>query len=528
MRVLPKLPKTALHRAAVRVIGSPRSYDLWEDQIEDLQVAAYRQLGPVPEATLDYVEPKTAVHYGCRDADGTLRLFDVYNQQIDAMGLRDVYNLELSTYPFLTRMQQIGLKPDLEHFARLSQQLQGEIDRLQRELDTGVGQKSYANSVSFNANSGDQVAEYLFHDLGLEELKMTKGGRGSTNDKILEALEHEHPECSLIATIRAYRETYKLKNTFVDRLPDFCHRWPFDGRIHATFRATRVVTGRLAASDPNVLAQPEHGTFAREFKRGWVAEPGHVLCQWDESQIELRGLAHLSQDPLMLAIFRGEQRNPDGSLIDLHAATAERIFGVKPKDQEKSRHRLPAKAINFGIPMGITARGLTVELRKNGVQADEDAAQRWLEETLALYPGVQRYMEQRKAEAARHGFIRCLSGRIRYIGGIHSKNDRVREEAERFAFSTPIQESASWTMKMAEAYIWKEVFPYFWRNGHYVEPILQVHDCLKIECDGGIKDELNTLMRLSMTECINKFSVPLDVAGEWGTNMSDMVPFEQS
>ena len=779
VKVLPKLPKTLLHKAALRVMGSPRAHDLWEDQIEDIRVAAYNCLGDVPQATLDYVELETATTYGCRDADGTLRLHEVYSQKIDEMGLRDVYELELSTYPFIARMQKIGLKPDLDHFARLSMKLQGEIDRLRAELIETTGYPS------FNANSGDQVADYLFGALGLEELKMTKGGRGSTNDKILEALEHEHSEIPSIGTIRSYREFYKLRNTFCvapdtrlltaalewvpastlamgdkllgfdeespgighgkdhhrhwklsdifatkiarkncyrltfddgtvvtcssdhqwlarsagmyakavwvptcqllatdrpaqtrhdyeiikpldmwesfdnfdagylsgafdgegclqrphysiriafaqkpgpvmerikqllvahgfhfsystghdgcdhltiarsaevlrclgtyrplrllnkfdsildnlprmnmsrtvklvkreylgeqdvialktsthtfiaeglashncDRLPDFVHRWPHDGRVHATFRTTRVVTGRLAASDPNVLAQPEHGQFAPEFKRGWVAEPGHVICGWDQSQIELRGLAHLSQDPLMLAIFRGEKRQPNGDMIDLHAATAERIFGVKPKDQDKHKHRLPAKAINFGIPMGMTSKGLSVELRKNGVDADEDTAQRWLNETLGLYPGVRRYMEQRKAEAARDGFVRCLSGRIRYIGGIRSKNERVREEAERFAFSTPIQESATWIMKMAEASIYDDILVPLWTQGVWVEPILQVHDCIKIECEEGLERDLHVMVSAAMTQVPNSFSVPLVVEGEFGQNMANMESF---
>jgi uracil-DNA glycosylase family 4 len=517
---LPTLPKTPLHKSVVRVLQSKRPRSLWLDQVEDIQVAGYRRLGPLPEPTLDYVSPAIAIPYGCRDSDGTGRLRPEYARRLDAMGLREVYQLELDTYPILDRMQRVGIKPDLDHFAELSGLLQFEIEKLQQSLAQATGRDQ------FNANSGDQVAEYIFGKLGLESLKDTSSGRGSTNDKVLEALEHEHPEYPVLSTIRSYRETYKLKNTFVDRLPDFVHRWPFDGRVHTTLRTTRVVTGRLAASDPNLLAQPEHGKFATYFKQGWVCEPGHLLCQWDESQVELRGLAHLSQDPIMLAVFRGESRNPDGSLIDLHAALAERIFGVKPKDQDKHRHRLPAKAINFGIPMGMTNRGLSVELRKNGVDADEDTAQRWLDETLNLYKGVKRFMDERIAEARRNGFIRCLSGRIRYIGGIRSRDERVREEAERFAFSTPIQESATFIMKQAEKIVYEDILVPYWKDGKWVEPLLQVHDCLKLECQEGLQGELNVLMTEAMTQVPKGFSVPLAVEGEYGLTMADMVPFE--
>jgi uracil-DNA glycosylase family 4 len=519
VRKLPSLPKTPLHKASLRILSSKRPRKLWDDQVEDVQVAGYNRMGRIPEATLDYVERPKAIGYGCRDADGTTRLLPEYSRRIDSLGLRAVYELELSTYPIIDRMQQVGLLPDLAHFAALSERLEGEIVRLRTDLGECTGRPL------FNANSGDQVADYLFGDLGLEEMKMTSSGRGSTNDKILEALEHEHPEHPEISTIREYRETYKLKNTFVDRLPDFVDRWPYDGRIHSTFRTTRVVTGRLAASDPNVLAQPEHGKFAPDFKRGWVAAPGHVVCQWDYSQAELRGLAHLSQDPVMCAIFRGEMRNPDGSMIDLHAALAERIFGVKPKDQDKHKHRLPAKAVNFGIPMGMTCKGLSVELRKNGVDADEDTAQRWLDETLSLYKGVARYMEERKAEARRNGYIRCLSGRIRYVGGIRSRNERTREEAERFAFSTPIQESATYIIKQAEAAVYEDILIPWWGQGRWVEPLLQVHDCLKLEVEEGLQHDLNVLMRNVMIHTPQTFSVPMDVDGSWGPNMYDMEDF---
>jgi uracil-DNA glycosylase family 4 len=517
---LPALPKTPLHRAASRVIQSKRPATLWLEQVEDIQVAGYNRLGALRPATLDHVSPAIAIPYGCRDADGTGRLVPEYSRRIDQLGLRSTYELEIATYPLLDRMQQVGIKPDLDHFADLSKVLQGEIDALQVKLEEATGRPG------FNANSGDQVADYIFGSLGLEELKQTSSGRGSTNDKILEALEREHPEHPELSTIRTYRETYKLKNTFVDRLPDFVHRWPFDGRVHTTLRTTRVVTGRLAASDPNLLAQPEHGKFAGEFKRGWICEPGHVICAWDESQVELRGLAHLSQDPVLLAVYRGEMRNPDGSEIDLHAKLAQRIFGGDIRQyMHKCAGRLAAKAINFGIPMGMTNRGLSVELRKNGVEADEDTAQRWLDETLALYTGVAAFMEQRKEEARRNGFVRCMSGRIRYIGGIRSKDDRVREEAERFAFSTPIQESATFIMKQAEKIVYEDILVPYWKAGRWVEPLLQVHDCLKIECEEGMEQELNLLMTEAMTQVPVSFSVPLAVEGEYGPNMADMRSF---
>lgn len=508
---LPSIPKTDLYKAVERCLRSDHPAQLWRDQSEDIRVAGERQLGPLPSASLDYVDAERAITYGCRDADATVRLFPEYLRRAKDLDLDAVYQLELGTYPLIDRMQRIGLKPDLDRFAALSVRLAGELESLRGRLADSTGEPA------FNANSGDQVAAYLFGVLGLESVKATSSGRESTNDKILEALEREHPEYPAIGDIRQYRELFKLKSTFVDAIPDYVNRWPFDGRVHATFRTTTVVTGRLSASDPNVLAQPEHGRFAKDFKRGWVADEGHVLAQWDESQIELRVLAHLSQDAALLRAY------VNGA--DLHGQLAARIFGGRSEQYAEGPERLAAKAINFGIPMGMGPKGLAIELRKNGVDADETTAQQWLDETLSLYQGVRAYMQARIAEAQTHGFVRCLSGRIRYIGGINSYDERVREEAERFAFSTPIQEGAQWQMKQAEAYVWDTVLPDFWRRGIYCEPLLQVHDALKLEVQRGHEQALHTAMTHAMTVVPQGLSVPLAVKGSYGENFAETQPF---
>lgn len=514
----PQLPKTALHKAAKRCLGAKDARKNWDHQIEDIHVAAYQQLGTMPDATLDLVPRREAVQYGGRDADGTVRLAPELRRRVSALGLDRTYALELATYPLIDRMQHVGIKPDLAHFADLSVTLGGEIETLQRELVMLSGRSD------FNANSGDQVATHLFDELGLESLKRTSGGRGSTNDKILEGLERAYPAIPVIASIRSYRELYKLKHTFVDRIPDFVQRWPGDGRIHATFRTTRVVTGRLAASDPNLLAMPKYGKFASAFRRGFVAGEGHVLGSWDLSQIELRILAHLSQDPLLLKVFRGELRNPDGSKIDLHAAMAQRIFGIAPRDQKK-QHRLAAKAINFGIPMGMTNVGLTVQLRKEGVQVNEDDAQRWLDDSNKLYAKVPDYKSRMIAQARRDGYIRCLSGRIRYIGGIHSSNERIQEEAQRFAFSTPIQEGAQLIAKTAEAHLWQHILLPLWKRKVWVEPILQIHDDLILEAEPSVLFELDEMMVDAMTKVpAHLLSVPIETSGDYGENWADMTP----
>ena len=546
--VLPAVSKPDLFKAVERCCKAKEPFRLWGDQREDLLVEGYNLLGDMPEATLDDVDFPTALRYGCRDGDATARVEPELEKRIDALKLREVYELELSTYPLIDRMMTVGMRPNLKVFSALSEKLHYEISDLQVAIEQATGVEG------FNTNSGDQVAAFLFDKLGLTPIKMTsprdkKEARGSTNDKILETLEKEHgAEYPVIGTFREYREVYKLKHTFVDRIPDFVHRYPHDGRIHSTFRTTRVITGRLAASDPNVLAQPEHGKFAKDFKAGWEAEEGHLVCNWDLSQVELRVLAHLSGDPVLREAYTFECNHRsdwqsgkthckrDDCILrgDLHAKLAHMVFGIPPSRQDDSKHRLPAKTHNFGLAMGMTCHGLMIELRKNGVDVDEEGAQEWIDASNKLYKKVPHYKAEKIAEARRNGLVRCLSGRIRYIGGIRSRDERLRAEAERFAFSTPIQEGAQRSMKEAEAFIWRELLvKKYYRDGFFkggskgvwVEPLCQVHDALKFEVADGLQDTLNEEISYAMTKVPTQLSVPLGVEGKFGRNFRDMVRF---
>lgn len=519
LRKHPQLPRTALHKAIGRCLQSARPRGLWDDQVIDLHVEAERKYGPMWEATLDHVPLDTAIRYAGRDSDGTHRLFPRLEERVRANELWDVYRADLQTVPLIDRMQQTGIRPDLAHFSALSDDLAVELVGIRDALTINIGRAGHSVP-DFNPNSGAQTADLLFERFGLEVLKRTREGDPTTNNKVLEALEKDgkvdRAIRDIIADIRQYREVYKLKHTFVDQIPDFVNRWPFDGRIHATFRITRVVTGRLAASNPNLLALPKHGKFAKRFRSGFVGSDRTFIASWDLSQIELRVLAHLSQDPVLLHAFRNG--------IDLHATLAQRIFGVDPKDQDKSKHRLPAKAINFGIPMGMTNIGLCLELRKNGVDVNEDDAQRWLDETMALYAEVPRYQQGKIAEAKRYGFVTDIRGRRRYIGGIRSFDEATRSEAERFAFSTPIQAGAQEVMKEAEAYVYRDVLLPAWSAGDYVEPLVQIHDDLVLEPQRDRLLWLNEQMVHAMTQVpAHWLSVPIETSGDYGVNWGDLV-----
>lgn len=521
LKVAPKLPRTDLHKAIERCLRSATPRKLWSDQIPDRHAEAAPRYGPIWEATLDHIPLDRAIRYAGRDSDGTHRLRPELVRRLDANQLWPVYQADLATVPLIDRMQQIGIRPDLEHFARLSTDLAVELVEIRARLAGRLVARgeAVASAEAFNPNSTYHVGELLYEKFQCDVLKRTPGGDPSTNDKILEALEKDarldRTVRDIVADIREYREIYKLKHTFTDQIPDFVHRWPHDGRIHSTFRITRVVTGRLAASDPNLLAMPKHGKFATRFREGFVSRDGAVLASWDLSQIELRVLAHLSQDPTLLHAFR--------TGLDLHATLAERIFGVKPKDQDKSKHRLPAKAVNFGIPMGMTNVGLCIELRKNGVDVNEDDAQRWLTETMKLYAEVPVYQQGKIAEAKRYGFVCDLRGRRRYVGGIRSWDDAVRSEAERFAFATPIQAGAQSIMKRAEAYLYTDILLPRWKRGDQVEPLIQIHDDLLLELDEKLLTEIDEEMVYAMTQVpADDLSVPIETSGDYGVNWGKM------
>lgn len=523
LKVVPKLPKVDLHKAVERCLRSLKPRKLWTDQVIDRHVEAQPVYGEMWEASLDHVPLNRALAYAGRDADGTHRLYPALVERLHANDLWDVYQADLHTVPLIDRMQQIGIRPDLAHFAALSADLGIELVGIRARLaDRLLGQGIDRETAdALNPNSTDHVGALLFDRFGVASLKKTPGGDPSTNDRVLEALEKDiHLPGyvrDIVADIRGYREIYKLKHTFVDQVPDHVNRWPHDKRIHATFRITRVVTGRLAASNPNLLALPKHGKFAKRFRRGFVAGEGHLIASWDLSQIELRVLAHLSQDPILLAAFR--------TGIDLHAQLAQRIFGGAEADHKEGTTRLAAKAVNFGIPMGMTHIGLCLELRKNGVDVNEDDAQRWLTDTMKLYAEVPVYQQGKVAEGRRFGFVKDIRGRRRYIGGLHSFDEMVKSEAERFAFATPIQASATEIMKDAEAYLYTHILIPHWKRGHWVEPLIQIHDDLLLECEESIVQDLDVEMRHALTQVpAHWLSVPIETSGDCGPSWGEQHP----
>lgn len=474
-------------------------------------------IGPMPEPTLDDVDPAVAVRYSARDADATRRIFPILDAQIDAMGLRDVLDADIAALPMIDRMQTVGMKVDLPHFRDLSPLLGMEMAEIQSRIDAAAGEH-------VNPASGDQVAEWLFGRLHLPWKKKTDGGRPSTQDKVLEALRKRDDVSAdgkaAIELIQEYREVQKLKGTYCDKIPGFVN--PRTGRLHPQLRITRVATGRLSAKAPNLLAFPKHSDRGKMIREGFVAGEGHLLGSWDLSQIEMCVMAIDSGDAHMLAEFR--------SGIDKHCGTAGLIFGIDPKvleerveakDPAAKEQRFAAKAVNFGILMGITEKGLLDQFHKNGsLDWTEDRCRELLREWHKAYPQASSYIFGKHAEARRYGYVRDMWGRLRYLPGVHSWDRQVQEEALRQAQATPIQSGAQGIEKRLMARIWQRL-PQLWELGIFCEPLLQVHDDLIFEFDEEAYLLVDDLIMDALSE-IQWFPIPIKAEGNAGRKWSEL------
>lgn len=431
-----------------------------DGRVEELEFL-YDAIGAMPEATLDDIDQDKALYYSARDADATLRIDPHLDARIDAMGLRECYEMDLAVVPMVERMQSNGLPANKDYFVKLGEEFTPMMAGKVEDIFKATGKR-------INPGSGDQVAELLFKTLRLPSKKLTKGGaRGSTDDKVLEGLRATHPVPGLICD---YRELAKLRDTYCVALPRYISS---DGRIRPNLRITRVSSGRLSSSDPNLLGIPTRTTLGKRIRTGFVAPPGCVLGSWDLDQIEMRVAAHESADPVMCDLFsRG---------VDIHRATAGMIWGVKPEEVTTAQ-RTSAKNVGFGVLFGISEKGLLVQMHARGQNWwTEDMCREVIKDWFKIYKGVASAVEGAKAETRRHGYVRDMWGRIRYLPGVHSDIPSIRAEAERQAFNHKIQAGAQGIIKRAMAEIWEWLRHYWRKYTHRVEPLLQIHDELMKE-----------------------------------------------
>ena len=426
-------------------------------------------------------------------ADYLQRLAPALRAQIDEQQLSSVYKkIDLPLAPVLADMERAGVRVDPKELDKMSQSMEKEVRRLEKDI------WKLADS-EFNVNSPVQLAEVLFDKLNLQP--PTRRGKGkvrSTAADILGEMSAQHP---LPAKIIEYREIAKLKSTYVDALPKLIH--PETGRLHTSFSQTGTATGRLSSSDPNLQNIPIRTELGREIRAAFVAEKGKLLLSADYSQIELRVMAHFSGDPFLTEAFRNGE--------DIHARTAQEVFGVGPLAQT-AEHRRAAKAINFGIIYGLSAFGLAQQL---GIEQKEAA--QFINAYFTRYRGVKEYLDKILAEARKTSAAKTLFGRIRPIPEINSPQVQLRNFAERTALNSPLQGTAADLIKLAMINIDRRLTS----EKLETKMILQVHDELLFEVPARERKAVETLVGEEM-EGVYKLAVPLVVEIGAGPNWRDL------
>jgi DNA polymerase-1 len=426
-------------------------------------------------------------------ADYLQRLAPALHAQVKEQDLEKVYEkIDLPLAPVLAEMERVGVRVDHKALDKMSHTMEKEVRRLEKEIWKLAG-------LEFNVNSPTQLAEILFDKLNLQpNARRGKAKARSTAAEVLEELSAQHP---LPAKIIEYREIAKLKSTYVDALPKLIH--PETGRLHTSFSQTGTATGRLSSSDPNLQNIPIRTELGREIRAAFVAEKGKVLLSADYSQIELRIMAHFSRDPVLCEAFRSGE--------DIHARTAQEVFGVGPLAQT-AEHRRAAKAINFGIIYGLSPFGLAQQL---GIPQKEAA--QFINAYFARYRGVKEYLDTILAETRKSGVAKTLFGRIRPMPEINSPQMQLRNFAERTALNSPLQGTAADLIKMAMINIDRRLS----EEGFEAKMILQVHDELLFEAPAKEQHKLRKLVKEEM-EGVHKLAVPIVVEIGVGPNWRDL------
>jgi len=424
-------------------------------------------------------------------ADALQQLAPELRRQVDAQGLAQVYEtIDLPLAPVLAEMERAGVRVDPGALATMSAALETEIRALEKHIWDLAG-------AEFNINSPQQLAEILFDKMNLQP-PARRGKARSTAAEVLESLAPMH---ELPRKVLEYREVSKLKSTYVDSLPRLINLET--GRLHTRFSQTGTATGRLSSSEPNLQNIPVRSEAGRRIRAAFAAEAGMTLLSADYSQIELRILAHLSDDPVLVESFRKGE--------DIHARTAQEVFGVGSMAQT-AEHRRAAKVINFGIIYGLSPFGLAQQL---GIDTKEAA--QFIAAYFARYSGVKEFLDRTLEEVRKSGFTRTMFGRVRPIPEINSPQMGLRNFAERTAMNTPIQGTAADLIKLAMI----EVSRRLQAEGFRGRMILQVHDELLFEVPPEELARLGALVRECMEQA-HPLRVPLKVDLKAGPNWRDM------
>jgi DNA polymerase-1 len=455
------------------------------------------------QVTMDQVDSDLAGDYAAADVEVTFELAEMFKPEIEAAGMEQLlYEIDQPLIDVLLDMEKTGIAVDVPYLEELSEEITTRLHQVELELNEMAGR-------AINPNSAKQLAPLLFDELGLKSGRKTKTGF-SVDSEVLENIRHEHP---IVDLILEHRSLAKLKSTYVDALP--LQVDAEDGRVHTSFNQTIAATGRLSSTNPNLQNIPIRSELGRRVRRAFVADtrPEYrlfedpVLVAVDYSQIELRLLAHMSQEPFLVEAFaRGD---------DIHAATAALIHDV-PRDEVTPNMRRLAKTVNFGIIYGMQAQGLS---RDTGLTRAEAA--RFIEQYWTNLPAVKRYFDGTLSFGHKHGYVESIYGRRRVIADLTSSNFQRRASAERMAVNMPLQGTAADIMKIAMNRLHTELL----KSGLNARLILQVHDELVVEAERADVPAVAELLQRTM-EGAAQLSVPLETEVSAGLNWDDLAPLE--
>ena len=435
------------------------------------------------------LSPTDIYKYACEDADVTLKLKNILEKELETNGVKELFEeIEMPLVPVLAYIERNGVRIDTEALKETSRHFTIRMREIEEEIYKLAG-------TEFNVSSPKQVGEVLFDRLKIvEKAKKTKTGQYVTSEEVLESLKGKH---QIVEKVLDYRGLKKLLGTYIDALPELIN--PKTGRIHTSFNQTVTATGRLSSSNPNLQNIPVRNEDGKEIRKAFIPDDGCEFFSADYSQIELRIMAHLSEDENMIEAFREEQ--------DIHAATAAKIYKINI-DEVSREQRSKAKTANFGIIYGISVFGLAERLN-----VDRKEAKELIDGYFENYPKVKAYMDESIRSARDKGYIETIFKRKRYLPDINSRNAVVRGYAERNAINAPIQGSAADIIKVAMIRIYKR----FMDEGIKSKMILQVHDELNFSVLREEKEKVQQIV-ISEMEAAYKMKVPLLADCGWGQN----------
>ncbi len=489
-------------------------YQRWRD-IPDLErVEVEKALGAMPESSLADIKFDDAVQYASRDAMATLRVKRKMDKIIERLGLSFVLHMDLGILPMVNEMMRNGMAVNLDHFRKLSSEYTERMAIKATEMADLIGHP-------FNPNSSNQVATVVYGELGFKPTAFTPSHEISTDDQELKKVNHP-----VAKNIIEYRRLSKMKGTYADNMvemavPDSSGVY----RIHTTLKTTRVETGRLSSSEPNLQNIPVRAKEGKIIRQGFVAAAGRLLGEGDLAQIEVCTQAHLARCRGLIEMFmRGG---------DPHTETAAKIFGVPLEEAKKEKFRYPTKRANFGVIYMIGAKGLAnqiqeyiADLKMEGELVEiepwsEQDCEKFIVEWYKLYPEVREYQMDKAAQARRYGYVSDMFGRIRYIPEVSCPIRSIQEGGLRMAANMPVTSSAQGVIKLAMCQLWRDLPKTKWRDK--VKYIIQIHDSLLVEVDEDEKIWRPYLawMREVMTTGV-KLLVPVKVDFKVGKSWAEM------